>query len=843
MPAHAADDVTLNILTVNDFHGRIDNNTVKFAGTIEGLRAADGANGDNSLLIGAGDFIGASLFASSILDDQPTIDVFNDLGMVASAVGNHEFDKGWDDLSGRVIDGGANATWDYLGANVYLAGTTTPALPEYGIYEAGGVSVGVIGAVTEETPQLVSPGGVSDLSFGDPVAAINRVADQLTDDDEANGEADVVIAVLHEGAPDGTQSLDNALAQSPVFAKIVNQTSAKVAAIVNGHTHQAYAYNAPVPGAPGTTRPVLQTGNYAANVGQIKLTVDRDTMTVTSSTVGNVPRVATDNALLISQYPGVLGPINTTVQAALAEAAIIGNQPIGTQTADITTALPNPALPPVNTGTGNRDDRAKESTLGTLVADAVLSALAPPDRGGAQFTVVNPGGLRAELLYAANPANSADAAGRILYSEANEVLPFVNNLATVDMTGAQVKKLLEQQWQRTLAGTVPSRPYLALSTSTGFSYTFDAALPEGSRITSIFFDGSPLDPAATYRVGTFTFLTGTGTPSSAGGDNFHVFREATNFKDSGLVDRDAWIAYLQANPGVSPDFRKHSLSVTGLNTAPAGADVDSITVGSLDLTSAGSPANTQVAASFGPTADGVGAVPIGTGAVTAGGSTFDLTWPVQAATAGYLILTAQPTGTQAVIPVTLAPPTASVVATAAAVKYGSAPKVGVTVTAPGQTVTGDVSVQDAGGTVLGTATLKNGAATVTLGRTALQPGSHTLTVVYGGSSTAAGSSTTVELVVNKASSTTFGLSTSLIVGKNKASKVLVVVAANGGVPVAGPVTISYQGQTIGTGTVANGTATVSITGFPTRGVKTLSISYGGSETVAPSTGSATLLVF
>ena len=73
--AQAADPVTLNLLTINDFHGRIDTNTVKFAGTVEGLRQGDGASGANTLLIGAGDFIGASLFASSVQQDQPTIDV------------------------------------------------------------------------------------------------------------------------------------------------------------------------------------------------------------------------------------------------------------------------------------------------------------------------------------------------------------------------------------------------------------------------------------------------------------------------------------------------------------------------------------------------------------------------------------------------------------------------------------------------------------------------------------------------------------------------------------------------------------------------------------------------
>ena len=69
-------------------------------------------------------------------NDQPTIDVMNEIDVDASAVGNHEFDKGWADLRDRVIgpSGSRNATWDYLGANVYQKGTTTPVLPEYATY-------------------------------------------------------------------------------------------------------------------------------------------------------------------------------------------------------------------------------------------------------------------------------------------------------------------------------------------------------------------------------------------------------------------------------------------------------------------------------------------------------------------------------------------------------------------------------------------------------------------------------------------------------------------------------------------------------------------------------------
>ncbi len=841
-PAYAA-TVDLQILTINDFHGRINNSTTSFATSLETLRASDGAGGANTAFVSTGDLIGASEFASSSADDQPTIDVLNALELDASAVGNHEFDQGFADLTDDVIGGTSPANWAYLGANVYGAGTTTPALPEYEIISRAGVDIAVIGAVTQETPTLVAPGGVSMLTFGDPVEAVNRVAAQLSDGDDANGEADVVIAAYHEGAPRSQAAPDNAtldqqVAATPVFASIVNETSGAVDLILNGHTHQAYAYTAAVPGEAGRTRAVVQTGSYGANIGQIKLQHDTTTGVTTLVSAAVVPANTPANPTLFPRVAAVQG----IVTAAIAQAAILGNQPVGSLTASITTALQNPALP---AATGNRDDRGRESTLGTLVADAVLASLAPADRGGAELAFVNPGGLRNELNYPANPANvppSADADGRILYAEANAVLPFLNNLATVDLTGASIKKLLEQQWQRDANNNVPTRAYLALGTSTGFTYTFDASLPEGSRITSMVLNGTPIDPAKTYRVGSFTFLTGITSPAGGGGDNFWAFREGTNLRDSGLIDRDAWISYLTANQPVSPSFAKHSVALSGLDAAAVAGETQTLTAGSFDLKSYGSPVNTSLTASFAETADGAGAVEVGSAAITADAASIDVTFPLSAVGSGYLILTAQPSGTQIAVPVTVAAPAATVTATAASVQYGTAPKVAVTVAAPGSTPSGTVTVADAAGAVLGTATLANGTATVSLGRTALQPGTHTLTVSYAGSATAGAASTTVDLVVQKASSSTLGVSTSIIVAKGKASKVFVLTTANGGVPVDGPVSVSHNGKVIGTGVVKNGTATVSITPFTSRGIKVLSVSFGGSATVAPSSGPGLVIV-
>ncbi|TPV50086.1 ExeM/NucH family extracellular endonuclease [Pseudarthrobacter phenanthrenivorans] len=622
--------VDLNFLGINDFHGRIDSNTVLFAGTIEKLRAS-AAPGATAFL-SAGDNIGASLFASAVAKDQPTIDVLNALELQASAVGNHEFDGGWADLRDRVISGGANAKFPYLGANVYKKGTTEPVLPEFTVLDMNGIKVAVIGTVTQEVPSLVTPAGIADLEFGDPVDAINRAAARIT----AENLADVIIVENHDGAGSGTvegSTLAEEVAAGGPFAKLVTETSPDVDAIFTGHTHKEYAWDAPVPGVEGKTRPIVQTGNYGENVGQIQLTVDNATREVTSYKAGNVKRTTDPAAGLIAAYPRVAA-VDAIVRKALADAAAVGNQPIGSVTADITTAFTTDA-----TGAPKRDDRGSESTLGNLVADSLLDSLQPAELGGAEIGVVNAGGLRNELYYAPD--------GTITYAEANAVLPFVNNLWTTSLTGTQFKTLLEQQWQTNPDGTVPSRAYLQLGLSKNVNYTYDAARPAGDRVTSVRVNGELLDPARSYRIGTFSFL-------ATGGDNFRIFTEGSNTKDSGLVDRDAWISYLQESSPVSPDFARRSVAVTNTTAAevkPGEAII--LSVSKLDLTSLGSPANKSLLAVF---TDGAGTVTeLGTVPVEGGAANISLPVPSDAAAgAGTLLLTAAESGTKVTVDVKVA---------------------------------------------------------------------------------------------------------------------------------------------------------------------------------------------
>ena len=589
-PAQAADgQIRINLVGINDFHGRIDANTVKWAGTVKQLEYTPGTSLTASRIVGAGDLIGASVFASAVANDQPTIDVMNEIGLDASAVGNHEFDKGWADLRDRVIANKTNAKWDYLGANVYQKGTTTlpPEISESKVYDltdtdGDSVKLGVIGAVTQETPSLVSPGGISTLDFGPAVAAVNRVAKQLSDGNPANGEADVIVATFHAGSNVTTNYAD-AFAAGGEFADMAN-LDASVDAVFNGHTHQKYVFDQPVTGGDQPTRPIVQTGQYGENVGQILLDYDTTTHKVTHNAASNTARVATSDADLIANpnYGSQLQQVKNTVDAALANAKVQGDVPVGKIAGDITTAFTGGTYVNDKYTGGTRDDRGSESALGDLVADALRDGI-PAAQGKADLGIVNPGGLRDELLYAGSTAtNPANTDGTVTYAEANAVLPFVNNIWLVQLTGKQLKSVLEQQWQP--AGA--QRPYLALGLSDNVRVTQDASKPVGSRITDVLVNGVPLDNAKTYTVSTFSFL-------GTGGDNFTAFRDG-KAKDTGLVDRDLWIGYLKSAGTLAPDFARQQVQAKNMKASVKPNKKYHFTVSGLDLTSLGSPRNTEV---------------------------------------------------------------------------------------------------------------------------------------------------------------------------------------------------------------------------------------------------------
>ena len=622
--AQCVNESKLTLLAFNDFHGRLaesNPDTVGFFGDIEKLRTEAGGDA-NTILYGSGDSIGGSLFTSASQDDNPTIDILNEAAVDGSAVGNHEFDKGAKDFTDRVVP---RAKFPYTAANVVSTSTGQPIAKPYTIFDKAGLKVAVVGAVTGDLGSLVSPAGMEGWKVTDPVDAVNAQVAQLKDGNPDNGEADLVIASYHEGSPGSTTDPTTAPTAAPAFDKIIKQTDSRVSAILNGHTHQTYAYQAPVPGMTGVTRPVIQTGQYATNIGKIELGFDATTKQVGCYSLANIKSTMT-SAQAVEAYPRA-ARIKTLLDQALAQAKVVGSQVVGQATA------------PLAREAGAT--RNRESALSDTVAQMFYDQLSA---GDPNFVgIQNPGGTRADL-----------PAGDITYEKAASVLPFANSLMTTQITGAQLKKVLEQQWQRDASGNVPSRPYLQLGLSRNVSYTYDAARAEGDRITSIAINGKAIDPAAKYTVGSGSFLI-------AGGDNFFELGKGTNTKDSGRVDLEAFVDWVKKNSPLSPSYARQSVSMTpkadvleeGKATTFKLGVPSAVAPDTIDMTVNGTTAppqpNTKVVAT-------INDKQVGEGSITAGQGDLTVTLPAgMPAGKAILKIVATPTNTTAYVPVTLQP--------------------------------------------------------------------------------------------------------------------------------------------------------------------------------------------
>ena len=184
-------------------------------------------------------------------------------------------------------------------------------------------------------------------------------------------------------------------------------------------------------------------------------------------------------------------------------------------------------------------NRNGESALGDVIADAQLASTAPDNKGKAVVAFMNPGGIRADIV--ASQSSGGEGAGQVTYSELFTVQPFANVMTVLTLTGAQIKALLEQQFDNPSAGQTRF-----LQVSNGFTYSYKLNAPAGQHVdaASIKINGVAVDPNASYRVAENNFL-------ATGGDNFTVFKQGTN-QLGGDIDLDALVAYFQAKSPIAP---------------------------------------------------------------------------------------------------------------------------------------------------------------------------------------------------------------------------------------------------------------------------------------------------
>ena len=566
--------VQVQLLTLSEFHGSlappagsgglvqgVPAGGIEYLGTH--LKQLEAAN-PNTVTVATGDSIGASPLISALFHDEPTIDALSQMGVDYSVVGNHSFDEGVAELK-RMQNGGCHpkdgcqfepsfpgAKFRYLAANVLVPPTAAqlaavakynakqkakraahtrfcartankrkatcrrafeirlkakptpkPLFPPYAVTSVGGVKIGFIGTVLKETPTIVTPSAVAGLTFLPEAATANKYAAVL----RKQGVRAIVL-LIHQG--DLGSANPNACGTPGDLTPIVQALSPDIDVVAAGHISTGSICQV-------GPQLVVQAVGAGRTVGKIDLTIDTTNDEVVAKTAKQV--VVTRD---VPKDPAMTAILTTAQQ----KSAALANRVVGSITADIT----------------RTQNSAGESALGDVIADAQLESTKAPDRGAAVVAFMNPGGIRSDLLV--NQQSGGEQPGQVTYGEAFAVQPFSNVMNVVTLTGDQIKRVLEQQFDNPSTGQDR-----ILQVSNGFAYSYDRSKPAGQRVdaSSIKINGTTVVAGSQYRVAINNFLQG-------GGDNFTVFKEGTNLL-GGDIDLDAFVAYLTARAPVPPGPR------------------------------------------------------------------------------------------------------------------------------------------------------------------------------------------------------------------------------------------------------------------------------------------------
>ncbi|AZU64963.1 bifunctional metallophosphatase/5'-nucleotidase [Neobacillus mesonae] len=456
-PAASQRFIQVQLLGINDFHGqlnvtrKVNGKPVGRADYLAAYLKQRAAENKNTVLVHAGDMVGASPPVSALLQDEPTIDFLNRMGFDIGTVGNHEFDEGVTELM-RLIKGGthpktgnfAGSNFPWIVANVIDKKTGKTILPPYQVMKVNGMPIGFIGVVTTETPTVVVPSGVAGVEFTDEVEAINRNVAEL----KKQGVKSIVVLAHNPGTsgPNG----ENPQGQ---LVDIANRVDDEVDVIFGGHNH-AYM-NATI-----NKKLVVQAYSYGTAFADVDVEIDPKTKDI-----------VTKRAEIVTTFQEGIEPdpeIKKLIEGYEAKVEPIINRIIGTTSGELTA----------------RQNESGESILGDFITDAQREAMKT------DFAITNPGGIRADI-----------DAGEITWGEAFTVQPFSNELVKMTMTGKQIRDVLNQQW-----GTK-----IQMLQISGFSYTWDPNKAVGDKVVSIkLADGSEINPDKPYTVTANIFLSGGG---------------------------------------------------------------------------------------------------------------------------------------------------------------------------------------------------------------------------------------------------------------------------------------------------------------------------------------------
>lgn len=442
-------DKTINVISFNDFHGNVDEDTrtkgknVGMAKLVGAIKEYKNAN-PNTLVVSAGDNYQGSAM-SNLTHGEPVSAMMKELGVVASSVGNHEFDWGIKYIEQWAKEG----NFDYLASNIYDKKTGKPVewAKPYKIVTIDGVKIGFVGLTTPESEYKTKPENVANLEFKSPKEAAKIWADKLKSGTLKEGKADVVIALTHMGSmQDASGKITGEIVDSGL-CDVVN-----VDAIISSHTHMRVS---------GTVnnKPVVQ-GMYAGRaLGNLSIVVDSKTGKVKSITPNVDDIYKRKNQLVADKATeAIYNKYNAKVKPLL-------DKVVGATDRDLI------------------HDRFDEGTslLGQWATDVMRKAVE------VQIGITNGGGLRCPILK-----------GDITMGKLYEVMPFDNTLVKMELKGSDLKRVIENGIANTEIGWAQV---------SGVKVYYDKNLPKGNRITDMVMpDGTDVDLDKYYTVVTNDFM-------------------------------------------------------------------------------------------------------------------------------------------------------------------------------------------------------------------------------------------------------------------------------------------------------------------------------------------------
>jgi 2',3'-cyclic-nucleotide 2'-phosphodiesterase (5'-nucleotidase family) len=465
---------TLRILGTTDFHGAIlggarERRTERPIGgsavLAAHLRRLAADNPEGTVLVDGGDCFQGTMI-SNLAFGRPVVEQMNALGYTAVAIGNHEFDWTVDTLARRVRE----MRFAALGANLKerRSGRRPAWAGSDTVVVRRGVRLGILGLCYRNTPEVTLPSHVAQLRFEDDSATAARIVPRL----RRRSRADVVIGIGHIPA-----TVDTAGAVQGDLARLARGVRG-VDAWLGGHSHNQVSGE--VNGIP-----TLIAGSHGQVVAVCDLAVDpmRD-------------RVVERRYRLVTAYADEVEPdsaIHVLVSRWNAEVAPLAAHPVGRNAHHLGRT------------------RAGESMVGNLVTDAIRSAVE------ADVALQNNGGLRADL-----------PAGEVTWGMIYEVMPFENTVVTMQLTGRELRQMLEEGLR-----------FERVTQVSGISYRFDLGAPPFSRVSSLTHpDGTPVDENLSYRVACNNFM-------AEGGDNYETLARGRERRKTGLAVRDLLAEYVR----------------------------------------------------------------------------------------------------------------------------------------------------------------------------------------------------------------------------------------------------------------------------------------------------------